>query len=333
MRHRLASSLLNRPGLAGIVLVLALVFAPAAPVLAQTFPVKSVRMIVPYGAGGSVDLIARLVAQKLSEGMGQQVLVDNRPGASGNIGTELAVRSPADGYTLLMVTIPLAVNPSFYRKLPFDVTTDLAPVSLLAAAPFILTVHPSLPVRSVKELVALAKQQPGKLNYLSGGNGTNSHMAMELFKNLTGTQIVHVPYKGSGAGLTAILGGEVEIGVLGFNVAMSHIKSGRLRALGVTGAKRSPALPAVPTVAEAGVPGYDFTSWYGVLVPAGTPASVIGALNGFLAKAMRAPDMAERLSEDSTEVIASSPAAFAAHIKTELARWSKVIREAGLRAD
>lgn len=304
---------------------------PAQQTKAQAYPTRAVRMIVPYGSGGSVDLIARMIAQKMTESMGQQVVVDNRPGASGNIGTELAVRAPADGYTILMVTIPLVVNPSFYRNLPFDVLTDLVPVSRVAAAPFILVVHPSLPIKSVRELITLAKKEPGKLNFLSGGKGTNSHVALELFKNLTGVDIVHVPYKGSGAGLIAIVSGEVELGVLGFRVAMSNIKTGKLRALGLTGTKRSPELPGIPTIAEAGVPGYDFTSWYGVLVPAGTPANVIAALHGHIVKAMHAPDLVDRLSKDDTAIIASSPEQFAAFIKSELARWNKVVKGAGLR--
>ncbi len=300
---------------------------------AQTFPAKIVRMIVPYAPGGSVDVLARMVAPKLAESMGQQVVVDNRPGASGNIGTELAVRAPADGYTILLVTIPLVVNPSLYAKLPFDVPRDLLPVSMIAAAPFVLVAHPSLPARSVRELIALAKQQPGKLNYPSGGNGTNSHIAAELFKNLTGARIVHVPYKGGGPALIAILSGEADVGILGFDVVISHVRTGRLRALGMTGARRTPALPELPTIAEAGVPGYEFSSWYGVLAPAGTPSGIVNALHEHLVKAMRAPELAERLTRDGTDIVATSPAQFTAHIKAELARWSKVVAAAGLRAD
>jgi len=310
-----------------------LALSPALNAEAQTFPAKAVRMIVPYAPGGSVDVLARMVAPKLAESMGQQVVVDNRPGASGNIGTELAVRAPADGYTVLLVTIPLVVNPSLYAKLPFDVARDLAPVSMIAAAPFVLVAHPSLPVQSVRDLIALAKQQPGKLNYPSGGNGTNSHIAAELFKNLTGARIVHVPYKGGGPALIAILSGEADVGILGFDVVISHVRTGRLRALGMTGARRSPALPDVPTIAQAGVPGYEFASWYGVLAPAGTPAGVINALHEHLVKAMHAPELAERLARDGADIVATSPAQFAAHIKAELARWAKVIAAARLRAD
>lgn len=320
-------------GYLGIVSAALFVLLPAPQARAQTYPAKAVRMIVPYAPGGSVDVLARMLAPHLIESMGQQVVMDNRPGASGNIGTELTVRSPADGYTIMMVTIPFVVNPNLYAKLPFDVVRDLAPVSLLAAAPFVLVAHPSLPARSVKELIALAKLQPGKLNYPSGGNGTNSHIAMELFKSLTGARIVHVPYKGGGPALIAVVSGEADLGILGFEVVRSHVGSGKLRALAITGAKRSSRLPETPTVAEAGVAGYQFTTWYGVLVPAGTPPEIIGTLNGHLVKAMRAPELAERLSRDGTEVAATSPAQFAAHIGSELARWAKVIKEAGLRAD
>jgi tripartite-type tricarboxylate transporter receptor subunit TctC len=313
--------------------VMLLALFPALQAEAQNYPDKAVRMVVPYAPGGSVDVMARILAPKLTGAMGQQVVVDNRPGASGNIGTEMAVHAPADGYTILMVTIPLVVNPSLYAKLPFDVVKDLAPVSLLAASSFLMVIHPSLPVRSVKELIALAKREPGKLNYPSGGNGTNSHIATELFKNLTGTQIVHVPYKGGGPALIAVLSGESDVAILGFDVVMSHVRAGRLRALGICGTQRSSALPNLPTIAEAGVQGYEFSSWYGVLAPAATPAGLINALNEYLAKAMRAPDLVERFAKDGTEVIVSSSGQFASHIRVELARWARVVKAAGLRAD
>ena len=322
----------SQPGIAAFGFVL-LTLLPALESGAQTYPLKAIRMIVPYAPGGSVDVVARMLAPKLTQVLGQQVVVDNRPGASGNIGTELTVRAPADGYTIMMVTIPLVVNPSLYAKLPFDVVRDLAPVSLIAAAPFVLVVHPSLPVKSVRDLIALAKKQPGKLNYPSGGNGTNSHISVELFKNLTGANIVHVPYKGGGPALIAVMSGEADLAILGIDVVISHVRAGRLRALAVTSTKRSPALPDAPTIAEAGVPDYEFASWYGVLAPAGTPVSVINALNGNIANAVHTPELAERFAREGTDVIADSPAQFASHIKTELARWAKVVKEAGLRAD
>ncbi len=310
-----------------------LALSPALESHAQTYPAKAVRMIVPYGPGGSVDVVARILAQKMTENMGQQVVVDNRPGASGNIGTELTVRAPADGHTIIMVTIPLVVNPSLFAKIPFDAATDLAPVSLIAAAPFVLVVHPSVPPKSVKGLIALAKKEAGKLNYAAGLGGTNSHVAAELFKNLTGTNIIHVPYKSGGAALIAILSGESDLGFLGVVAVVPHVKAGRMRALAVTSTKRSSALPELPTIAEAGVPGYDFASWYGVLAPAGTPVGIVNALNDHIVKAMRAPDMAEHFAKEGADVIASSPARFASHIKAELARWARVIKAAGIRAE
>jgi tripartite-type tricarboxylate transporter receptor subunit TctC len=302
-------------------------------VQAQSYPTRPIRMIVPFPPGGSIDVLARPLAQKLSELMGQQVVVDYRSGASGNIGTEITVRSPADGYTIMITTIPLVVNPSLYAKLPFDVMKDLAPVSLLAASSFVLVVHPSVPVKSVKELIALAKAQPGKLNYASAGNGTNLHVAAELFKTLTMTNIVHVPYKGGGPALAAMLGGETDLSFLGVVPATPYIKAGKMRALATTGTKRTPVLPDLPTIAETGVKGYEFASWYGVLAPAGTPASVINALNAQITKALRSSDLGQRFAREGAEIIASSPAQFGAHLKSELVRWAKVAKEAGLHAD
>ncbi len=300
---------------------------------AQGYPARPIRMIVPFPPGGSIDVLARPLAQKMSEFMGQQVVVDYRSGASGNIGTELTVRAPADGYTIMITTIPLVVNPSLYAKLPFDVVRDLAPVSLLAASPFVLVVHPSVPVKSVKELIALAKAQPGKLNYASAGNGTNLHVAAELFKTLTKTNIVHVPYKGGGPALAAMLGGEADLSFLGVVPATPYIKAGKMRGLATTGTKRTPVLPELPTVAESGVKGYEFASWYGVLAPAGTPASVINTLNAQITKALRSSDLGERFTREGAEIIASSPAQFGAHLKSELVRWARVAKEAGLHAD
>lgn len=250
----------------GIVLSLAAAFGAGA----QSYPSKPLRMVMPFPPGGSLDVVARPLSQKMGELMGQQVVVDYRVGASGNIGMENAARAAADGYTMVINTLPLVVNPSMYKKLPYDVVKDFAPVSLLAAAPFVLVVHPSVPAKSVKELIALARSRPGKLNYASAGNGTNLHVAAELFKHLTHTDVVHIPYKGGGPALTAVLGGESDLSFLGVVPASPHVKAGRMRALGITSLKRSSVLKDVPTIAEAGVPGYEFASWYGVLVPAGT---------------------------------------------------------------
>jgi tripartite-type tricarboxylate transporter receptor subunit TctC len=301
---------------------------------AQTYPVKPVRMVVPLVPGGSVDTMARVLAQKMTETLGQQVFVDNRGGAGGNIGTEHVVRAAPDGYTIMTVSMTLVVNPYLYPKLPFDVVRDLAPISLIGAVPLVLTVHPSVPARSVQELVALAKKNPGKLNYASSGKGTNSHLSMELFKTMTRTDIVAVPYRGGGPGQIAMLAGEVDVGFNNPVNIVPHIKSGKVRALAITSTRRSSVVPDVPTIAEAGVPGYEFTTWYGVLAPAATPATLIGVLNDHIVKAMHSPDMAGRFAHEGAELIASSPARFAEHIKTEMARWGKVVREAeGLRAN
>ena len=313
----------------------ALVLGPGATpeATAQAYPARPVRLIVPYSAGGSVDLLARILAPKMSENMGQQVVVENRPGASGNIGTEAIVRAPGDGHAIVMVTIPFVLNPSLYAKLPFDTVKDLAPVSLVASTAYVLVAHPSLPVKSVKDLIALAKKHAGKLNYASGGNGTNSHVATELFKDLTGTNIVNVQYKGGGPQVIGILGGESDVAFLAIDLAAPHVKTARLRPLGTTATKRSPLSPEVPTLAEAGVPGYEFTTWYGILAPAATPAATIKALNDHIVGALRAPDVADRLAKQNIDTIASSPAQLAAHIKAELARWAKVVKDMGLRID
>jgi tripartite-type tricarboxylate transporter receptor subunit TctC len=294
---------------------------------AQSYPTHAVRVIVPFAPGGSLDVVGRVLFDKMSQLIGQQVVMDFRPGASGNIGTELAARATPDGYTLLLNTLPLVVNPSLYRKLPFDVAKDLAPISLIGSAPFVLVIHPSLPVKSVKELVELAKAQPGKLNYASAGIGTNLHVAAELFKNLTKTDIVHIGYKGGGPALVATLSGETSLSFLSIPAALPHMQAGRLRALATTGARRTPSLPDLPTIAEAGVPGYEFSSWWGVLAPAGTPQAAIATFNDYVVKATRTPEVRKRFSDEGVEIIASSPAEFGAHIKRELARWAKVVKD------
>jgi tripartite-type tricarboxylate transporter receptor subunit TctC len=304
----------------------AFAFGTASLAAAQAYPSKPVRIILPFSPGGSLDALGRIVFDKMSQG-GHQFIIDYRPGASGNIGTELAARAAPDGYTMLLNTLPLVVNPSMFKKLPFDVVKDFAPVSLIASAPFVMVVHPSVPAKTVKEFIALAKAQPGKLNYSSAGIGTNLHVAAELFKNLTHTDIVHIGYKGGGPALTALLSGEVELSFLSIPTVAQHMESGRLRGLGVTGLKRVASLPKLPTLNESGVPGYEFESWWGVLAPAGTPPAIINTLNGLIAKAVRSPDVAGRFREQATEVIASSPAQFSAHIKKELARWAKVVKD------
>jgi len=301
--------------------------------VAQTYPHKPVRVIVPVPPGGIVDVVVRVLGQKMSEVMGQSVVVDNRPGASTNIGTEIVARAPGDGYTLLSNSLPLVVNASLFPKLPFDVEKDLAPVSLVVTAPYVIVSHPSVPAKSIRELIALAKAKPGLVKYASAGNGTNLHVAAELFKNMAGVDIVHVPYRGGGPALTAVLGGESDLSFLALVAVLPQINAGRLRALAITSSARSPVVPNLPTVTETGVAGYEFTSWVGILAPATTPAIIVAALNGYIVRAMRAPGVAERFASEGAEVVANSPAQFGAQIKTELVRWAKVVKENQLKAD
>jgi tripartite-type tricarboxylate transporter receptor subunit TctC len=299
----------------------------------KDFPSKPVRIVVPVPPGGIIDTITRPLAQKMSSVMGQSVVLDNRGGAGTNIGTEIAARATGDGYTLLSQSLALVVNPSLYRKLPFDVEADSAPVSLVAGTPYALIVRNSVPAKSVKELIALAKSRPGILKYSSGGNGSNLHVAAELFKNVTGTDIIHVPYAGGGPALISVLSGDSDLSFQSLVAVSQQINAGKVRALGITGSKRSALLPDLPTVAEAGVPGYEFTSWVGILAPAATPADIVAALNGYIVRAARAPEVVARFANEGAEIIASSPAEFRAYIKTELARWAKVVKASGMRAD
>jgi len=300
---------------------------------AQSYPVKPVRIIVPTSPGGILDLVTRLLGQKMTELTGQIVVVENRPGASTNIGTEFVARAPGDGYTLLSTTLPFVVNPSVFEKLPFNVERDFAPVSQIAASPYVLVVHPSVPARTLGELIAAAKARPGKFNYSSGGNGTNLHIAAELFRNQTGINMVHVPYKGAGPALAAIVGGEADLGFPALGAALPQINAGKLRALAITSNERSPLMPRLATIAESGYPGYVFTSWVGVLAPAATPPHVVAALNGIIVKAMNSPGVIDRLAGDGTAVVVCSPGEFQARIKSELARWAKVVKESGMRSE
>lgn len=304
---------------------------PAAE--AQRYPSRPIRMIVPYPPGGSLDITMRVVAPKMTEVIGQNVIIDSRPGADGNIGTELVARAPADGYTVLIHAVPLVVNPSLRRKLPFDVRKDFVPVSLLTASPLVLVVNPSVPVKSVKDIIALAKAHPGKLTYASAGNGSNLHMAAELFKNLTGTDMVHVIYKGGGPALVAVLSGEVDLSYLNIAAIMSYAKSGRLRPIGITSEKRSPLMPDLPTIAENGVRGYEFTSWAAALVPAGTPRNVVDTLYGAFSKALHTPDARKRFAEQGAVIVASPPDEFAKFFTAELDKWARVVKETGIKAD
>lgn len=298
------------------------------------YPVRPIRLIVPFSAGGSIDVLARLMGQRLTTALGQSVVVDNRAGAGGIIGVEAVARANPDGHTLLMGHIGTqAIHPALYSKLPYDPVKDFAPISLLSISPNLLLVHPSLPVKSVQELIALSKAQPRRLNYGSGGVGGSTHMSAELFMMLAGVEWVHVPYKGGAPALAATLGGEVSILFNNVVTAASHVKAGRLRALGVTSRQRSRVVPELPSIAEAGVPGYDYVSWYGLLGPAAMPRTIIEKLNAEVRQAMSAETVVAQLAADGAEVATGTPAEFAAYIKRESARWADVIRKAGIRAD
>jgi tripartite-type tricarboxylate transporter receptor subunit TctC len=298
------------------------------------YPTKPVRMIAPYPPGGTSDIIARIIGQKLFDAWGQQIVVDNRAGANGGIGCELAAKSPADGYTLLVGNMtPIAANPSLYRKLGYDSLRDFAGVTLVAAGPNVLVVNPSLPVKSVQDLIAYAKANPGKLNFGSGGAGSPAHLAGEMFKTLTGVVMTHVPYKGTVLSVNDLIAGQVQLVFSDAPPAVPHVKSGKLRALAVTGAKRTPLLPELPTVAEAGVPGFALDNWWGILVPAGTPKPIVNRINADIVKAMQMNDVKERFANLGVEAIYSTPVAFDAYIKAEIAKLAKIIQASGARAD
>jgi tripartite-type tricarboxylate transporter receptor subunit TctC len=314
-------------------LALALLVGLAPAAWAQTYPTRAIRLIVPYAPGGGTDNLARLIAPKLSESLGQQVVIDNRPGASGNIGYELAAKAAPDGYTLTMVDTSYMTNPSLYAKLPIDFDKDLAPLSLLASGPVILVVHPSLAARSVKELIALAKAQPGKLNFASGGNGSSTHLGGELFKLVAGVDILHVPYKGTGAAVNDLLAGQVTIMFAGISQARGNVDAGKLRGLAVTGAARAPAMPAVPTFDELGVTGVDSSTLWGTMAPSATPRDIVQRLNAELVKAVRAPELKDKLLDLGYTPIGSTPDAFGAILRSETEKWAGVIKRAGITPD
>jgi len=313
--------------------VLLLAGAMIAPLYAQTYPTRPVRLIAGSSPGSGVDIVARIVAQQLTGQLGQQVVVDNRAGAGGNIGAELGAKAAPDGYTLLIGTPSQAINAAIYRKLSYDLARDFAPVSQLTTGQYVIVVHPALPVKSVKELIELARAKPGQLNYASGGAGNVTHLAGELFKSLARVNLVHVPYKGSGPALTDVVGGQVQIMFSNLTSAVPLVKSGRLRALAVTGERRAAAVPELPTVIEAGVPGCVVISWFGVLAPAGTPRAIIARLHREFGQAMRAADVRERLAGEGAEPTSTTPEQFAAFIKKEIAQWARVVREAGIHVE
>lgn len=302
----------------------------SAHAVAQTYPSKPIRLITPYAPGGGVDATARIIGHALSEGLGQQVVIDNRGGASGRIGTELASKAPADGYNLLLGSVaPNAIIPGAYAKLPYDSVKDFVPISLVAVTDYVLTVHPSLPVRSVKELIGLARARPGQILFASTGNLGGPHLAGELFKQLAKVNMVHVPYKGGGAATTAILAGETSL-IFGTGpTVVPHAKAGRLRLIATTGGKRSKVLPDLPTVGET-LPGHEVTQWYGILAPTGTPPEIVSRLNSEIKKAVANPKVAQQFTGLGATATASTPDEFAAHIKAEIAKWGKVVKSSGL---
>ena len=321
-------------GKAGLIAAAILVTGIAPAQGAESYPARAVRMVVGFPPGGTTDIMGRIAAQKLSDTFGQQVIVDNRPGAGGNIATELVARAAPDGYTLLASPgSTLTINPSLYAKLGFDTLRDFAPVTILAEVPNLLVVHPSLPARSVKELIALARSRPGQLNYASTGAGQSTHLSMELFKSMARVDLNHVPYKGSAPALTDLIGGQVTLMFDNMPTALPHAKSGRLRPLAVSTARRAAVFPELPTVAEAALPGFEVSVWFGILAPAQTPRDLVQRLNGVLAKALQASDVKTRLADQGAEAVGNTPEQFTDVIRADLAKWAKVIQAAGIRLE
>ena len=300
---------------------------------AQSYPTGPVRVIVPFPPGGGVDGTGRLLTQKLTEVLGKQFIVDNRAGANGMIGSEIVARSPKDGYTLLVNGANFITTPSLYSKVTYDPIKDFDPVSVVSLAPNVLVVHPSLPAKSVKELIALAKARPGQVNFAGSGSGSTPHLAAELFNTMAKVRMVHVPYRGTSPAIVGLMSGEASVMFMPTTNAVPLVKGGRLRALAVTSRERVPAMPELPTVSESGLKGYESSQWYGMLAPAGTPADILGLLNAHVVKIMQAPDMKQRLTGEGLVAVGSTREQFAAHIKAEIAKWAKVIKESGARVD
>lgn len=305
----------------------------AAGAFAQAYPVKPIRLVVPSSPGGGTDIVGRVVAQKLTETVGQQVIVENRAGAGTMIGNEMVAKSPPDGYTLLMGVSTLATIPSVFKTVRYNALTDLAPITQAVTVPNALVVHPSVPARNVKSLIALGKARPRELVAGSAGVGTNPHLSLELFRVMGGFEIVHVPYKGSGQGIVGLISGEVAIFFPSVPTALTHVKSGRVRALGVTTLQRTDTMPDVPTIAEAGLPGYEATQWFGVLAPAGTPRAIIDRLHKDITTGLRAPDVKQHLAAEGALIVASSPEQFGAYIRTETEKWARVVKAAGIKPE
>jgi tripartite-type tricarboxylate transporter receptor subunit TctC len=301
--------------------------------IGQEYPSKPIRVVVPFPPGGGTDIVARMLTQKMAETLGASFVIDNRSGAGGTIGTEIVARSAPDGYTLAMVSGSHSINPSLYKKLPYDAVKDFSPISLVVSGPGILVVHPSLPTRNVKELIALAKSKPGQLNYASAGNGTPPHLAAELFKLMAGLDIIHVPYKGNTQAFPDLISGQVLMSFPTIPSAIPHVRAGRLRALAVTSRLRSHTVPDIPTIAESGLSGYEASSWYGLLAPAGTPAAIVARLRQEVAKTLQLADIWEKVSSQGLDPVGDTPEEFTAVIQAEIPKWAKVVRASGARAD
>ncbi len=324
-----------RISVALLALLLALVGSHSNPTFAaESYPTKPIRLIVPFPPGGPADLLARMVGEKLSATFGKQVIVDNRPGAGGNIGMELGAKSAPDGYTLVLAPAGnLTVNPSLYRDVRYDVARDFAPVTVLAAVPNVLVVHPSVPVKSVADFVKYAKAHPGELSFASPGSGSGAHLAGELLKSTAGVDMLHVPFNGIAPAVTAVLGGQVQSMFAGAPSVLQHVRAGKLVALGVAAPKHIAAAPELPTLAESGLPGFDVTSWYGIVAPAGTPNDIVTKLQNEIANALRQSDVREKLAALGAEAIGNTPLEFGAMIRTETAKWSRIVKEAHITLD
>ncbi len=305
----------------------------ALPGFGQSYPVRPIRLVIPYPPGGGTTLIGRPLAQRVSDSLGQQLVVDNRGGANGTVGMELAAKAPPDGYTIVLaLTAQLAINPSFYPQLPYDPVRDYAPVTLLGTAPYLLVAHPSVPVKSLKELIELARSKPGQLTFASSGTGGIPHLAFEMLKSIAGIDMIHVPYKGGGAALPSLIGGQVQFTISTVSPVQPHVRSGRLRAIAVTSAKRSQTMPELPTIAET-LPGYAVSTWYAVLAPARTPQTIVARLNGAFVKALDIPEIKETLLTYDFEAIGSTPEQLGQYIRSEIARWAKVVKASSAKPD
>jgi tripartite-type tricarboxylate transporter receptor subunit TctC len=300
---------------------------------AQAYPTKPVRVIIPFAAGGPADFMLRLVGPKLSEAWGQPVILDNRGGANQMLGSELAARSQPDGYTLLVTTGGSAINVSLYPKMPYDTLKDFAPISLIATGPNLAVIHPAVPARNLAEFITYARSKPGQLVYASAGAGAPSHLAVELFSTMAKIQMVHVPYKGMAPGMTDLLGGQVQLAFPTISAGITHARAGRLRALGVTTAKRSPAAPDVPTIAEAALPGFEASNWYGMVAPARTPPAIIRKVHDDIARALATPDVRERMLNQGMDPTTNAPEEFSAYIRSEIAKWAKVVKASGAKPE